>query len=417
MKNFRWVIILLAFIATIINYLDRSAISYAIGPLKELFHLTDADFGLVGSAFGIGYILCTFLGGILVDRYGSRRVWSAAAIIWSISCGLLSIASGFITLFLFRVLMGLAEGPAFPALTRTATDWLPMGERSRALAIGLAAVPFSAVIGAPLLSHMIIHFGWQAMFIILGIAGVIWAIIWYVLYRDQAKDSPHVSAAELQHISAGSIANFKRKPTNWRFILLNKNLLVNNYAFFSFGYLLFFAVTWLPGYFEQTYHTNIKQTGWLLMLPWLLGTVLILICGFWSDKIWKKTGSLRKSRSQFIWICQIISALCLIAATMTSDVTTALLFISLGLGIGLMPNAAFYALNADLIKEHAATSLGVMDAAFALAGILAPLITGYLATITGNFKVAIYLMAILSISSGILVAIFQHPDRDIQKNV
>src|SRR5581483_9376141 len=148
---FRWVIMGLAFLVTLINYLDRSAIAYAISSIKADFGLSDAQFGFIAGAFAIGYMIMTLGGGILVDLWGAHRVWSVAALLWSGCTALMGVASNFPVMFCFRTMLGLAEGPHFPSLTRVVADWLPKEERARATAIGLAAVPFAQVIGGPLI--------------------------------------------------------------------------------------------------------------------------------------------------------------------------------------------------------------------------------------------------------------------------
>lgn len=407
MKSFRWVIVTLVFIATIINYIDRTALSYAITPLEQTFKLTNTDFGIVAAAFGLGYLFMTVVGGVLVDTFGARKIWSVFAIFWSFSCALIGLATGFVWIFIFRLLLGLSEGPSFPALTRVAADWLPLKERARALAVGLAAVPFASVLGAPFISHLIVVTGWRLMFILLGLLGIIWAIIWYIIFRDQPADCKYVTADELQHIQYEHAILKSKTKTSWRFILFNRSLVVNNYAFFSFGYLLFFAITWLPGYLEQTYHLKIKEVGWFLLLPWLTATILILVGGFLSDWLMEKTKSIRIARSHLIWICQIISAVCFIPLLFTHSLIIVAVSISLGVGFGLMPNAAFYAINTDLAYDRAATSLGVMDCAFAAAGIVAPLLTGWLATLTGNFSAAFILLIVLTFSSALAIVLWQ----------
>ncbi|MBS0359269.1 MAG: MFS transporter [Proteobacteria bacterium] len=413
-KNFRWTIIGLIFTATIINYLDRSALSYAITPIKNLFHLSDASFGFIASGFGIGYLVMTIGGGILVDRFGAGRVWTFAAILWSVVSIFMGLAAGFTTLMLLRILLGVAEGPAFPALSRAIADWLPSHERATAFGIGLCAVPLASVIGAPLISSLILTLGWRWMFVVLGILGIIWTVIWVTLFRDRPKDSPHVSAEELKIISeSGTVPETQHRFTTraeWRFILLDRSLLANNFAFFSFGYLLFFALSWLPGYFEQTFGVHLNQLAVFLIAPWLLATILILVGGRFSDYMWQKTKNIRKARSHIIWICQIISAICFIPVILTNSLTIALVFITLGIAIGLMPNAAFYAINTDLARERAGTALGVMDAAFALGGILAPSLTGLISHVTGSFNSAFILMIVLTILSALGIIFFQKPE-------
>lgn len=421
--SFRWVVIALAFFITIVNYLDRSAISYAIGPLKREFGLNDADFGMIAAAFGIGYIVMTFIGGILVDLYGARKMWAGSAILWSAVTALMGLASGYWMLFILRTGLGIAEGPNFPALTRVVADWMPASERARATAIGLAAVPLASVIGAPLLSHLIINCGWQTMFYILGGLGLIWVVAFVALFKDYPENSRFVSTAELHHIREGKTFSehmsdqeirqhkLTKGETTWTYMLFNPALLSNNIAFFAFGYLLFFALTWLPGYLESTYGLQLKQIGIFLIAPWLTAFVLLLLAGYLSDYLLAKTGSIRMARSHMIWVCQLLSALCFLPVVLVHSLPVAITFISLGVGIGLMPNACFYALNTDLAEDRAATSLGIMDCYFAAAGIAAPMLTGFMATATGNFNSAIILMMGFTVIAVLGVIFFQHPDQ------
>jgi sugar phosphate permease len=326
-------------------------------------------------------------------------------------CALFGLATGFWTFFLLRILLGVAEGPAFPALNRGVANWLPIQQRARALALGLSAVPFASVIGAPLISHLILTIGWRYMFIILGVIGFIWALVWYKFFNDQPQHSPYVLTSELDKITAEKKYPATRPKTPWKKLLLNPALLTNHYAFFSFGYLLFFSITWLPAYFEQTYDLKLKAIAFFLIAPWLLGTILILMGGLLSDWLFKKTGKIRIARSHLIWICQLISALCFIPVIVFHSLSISLIFISLAIGIGLMPNAAFYALNIDLVPDHAATSLGITDCAFAIAGILAPLSTGLLTHFTNNYTAAISLLIAFTYSSALGIILFQHPDK------
>ncbi len=411
MTQYRWRMMVLAFFAIIITYLDRSALSYAIHPLQTEFGFTNTDFGFIASAFGLGYLVMTVVGGVLVDRFGARKIWSVFSVFWSLACAAMAWACGLLGFFLLRLLLGIAEGPSFPALTRVSADWLPVSERGRALAFGLAAVPFASVVGAPFISFLVSTVGWRLMFVILGSLGLLWALLWYFLFRDLPREMKNISRSELTFIEQGlEHPGQSKTKTSWRFILFNRALLVNNFAFFVFGYLLFFAITWLPGYLEQTYHIHVRATGWFLIAPWVTATVLLLLGGFLSDAIWRKTQSIRLSRSYVIWVSQLLSALCFLPLLFYHSFTVGLIAISLGLGFGMMPNAAFYALNTDLARDRAATSLGVMDCGFALAGILAPLMTGWLANLTGNFKAAFGCLIILTICSALSIILWQHPE-------
>lgn len=419
MSHYRWTIIGFAFFAVLISYFDRIALSYAVGPIEQAFHLTNQDFGAILSAFGIGYLFLTFVGGVLVDYFGARKVWMVFAICWGAVCLFLASATGFIWLFSARLLLGLAEGPTFPTLNRVATDWLPVSERARALALSIAAVPFSSVVGAPLISYSMSSLGWRGTFFVLGFLGVVWALIWYVIFRDSPAQSRHVSSLELNYIKNEKLnvphlaPQKKEVKTSWKFLLFNKTLLINNYAYFSFGYLLFFAINWLPGYLQQTYAFQVNKAGWFLVIPWLVATLLLIVGGMISDKLWQKTGSIRIARSHVIWVCQLLSVLCFIPLLTAHSLFVAMISLSLGLGFGMMPNSVFYAMNSDLARDRAGASLGIMVCASAAAAILAPWITGFLSTKTGNFSAAFLLMMGLMLTSVVAVAFFQHPDETL----
>jgi len=421
-SSYRWIIIGLAFIITLVNYLDRSAMAYAIEPLKLEFGFKDSDIGKIQAAFGIGYMFMTTGGGILVDKYGARSVWSIAAVLWSGCTALVGAASSFWLFSAIRIGLGLSEGPHFPALTRVVADWLPSQERARSTAFGLAAVPLSSAIGAILITTLIRFYGWKLMFAILGSAGIIWAVIWWFVYRDYPEHSKFVNDAELSLIREGAPINRDRKfaeikahdismgGTTWKFILTNPALVANNFGFFSFGYVLFFGVTWLPEYFLRTYHLNLKTAGPYLMAPWLTAAVFLVAAGFISDYIWKKTGSMRKARTHIIWVTQLLSGLSFIPIMFNPTLPVALTMISLGMGFGLMANSCFYAMNCDLAKDKAATSLGLMDSYLALAGIVAPYFTGYLTEVTGNFNCAFFLLSFFTLASVVAILILQKPD-------
>jgi nitrate/nitrite transporter NarK len=187
--------------------------------------------------------------------------------------------------------------------------------------------------------------------------------------------------------------------------------MINNYAFFCFGYLLYFSVTWLPGFLQETYGLKLSQVGTFLMIPWATASVLLPLGGYISDKVWHRTHSLRKSRCHLMWICQLLSGLCLVPMLFKPDLSVAMVMVSLGLGFGLMPNAAFYSLNCDLAKDRVATSQGLMTMFSSISSIGAPILTGWLVTASGNFTSAFGLLIFFTLSSVLAVFFFQHPDQ------
>ncbi len=413
--HYRWVVAGLIFFITLVNFIDRSAISFVIDPLKKEFGFTDTQFGMILSAFGVGYVLLTAFGGWLVDRWGTRLIWPVAAISWSICVGLLGFAAGLWGFIGLRFLLGITEGPHFPAMSRSISDWLPPSERARALSLGLVAIPLSSVIGSPITSYLVADFGWKTMFVAISAIGMIWAVIWYWFFRDKPEDSPYVSPAELQLISttrSGKAVEIENTSVDWRFILTHPALIANNIAYFAFGYMLFFATLWLPGYFLSQHGLNLKSVGWYLTIPWLVGALFLKAGGILSDWLYQKTGSSRLARSHLIWSSQLLAAICFVALSFTHSLSFSLFFLSLGLGFGLMPQPAFFSINIDVAKHRSGTSQGVTSSCLSLAGIIAPVLTGWLIDLTGNFQGAFLLLAGLTVIAVIAVILFHYPDRE-----
>ena len=170
-------------------------------------------------------------------------------------------------------------------------------------------------------------------------------------------------------------------------------------------------MTWLPSYLEKAYHLDLKQVGVFAILPWLVAALLLWACGYLSDALLRKTGSLRVARSHPIWISQLLAGLCILPVIYIHDLTVMLVFISLAVGLSMSANAAFYAVNVDVARERAGTALGVMDTFFAISGFVAPLITGWIVGVTQSFNTAFWLLAVLALSSVVVVILFHHPDR------
>ncbi|EQD65157.1 major facilitator superfamily MFS_1 [mine drainage metagenome] len=424
--RFRWLVVALIFFITVINYIDRSAIAYAIGAIARDLGFGHHDEALLNgfilAAFSLGYMFTTFLGGILADRHGARVTLFWAALLWSLAIGMTGFAAGFAMLVVARVLLGVAEGPNFPAMNRAVADWLSSRERAIALGNALVAVPLALAIGAPIVTQLILHLSWRGMFIVLMLASLLWLPLWWWLFRDFPEHSRHVNAAELAHIRDGaapeldhaaSARHAARRKTRglWKFLLRNPTLLANDWAFFVFGYFLFFFMTWLPSYLQQTYALKLGAVGWFSVLPWLTAALMLWGTGYLSDWLLRRTGSLRVARSHVIWVTQLLAGLCILPVIFVHDLGVALVFITLAVGLGMSSNACFYAVNVDVARARSGTALGVMDTFFALAGFIAPVLTGWLVGLSGHYQAAFALLALLALSSVLAVLLFHHPDQ------
>ena len=420
-SRYRWFIVFLLFAITVVNYIDRAALSYAIPMIQRDLGLSPASTGAILGAYVLGYAITTLIGGFAVDRYGARLILTIAAVLWSLSIGATALATSVTILYAARVLLGVSEGPNFPALTGAVSHWLSPHERATALANALLAVPLALAIGGPLVTQLLGWLDWRLTFAALFVLSAAWIPLWYFCFRDDPSQSRFVNEAELAHIrktdpgmTAAPHAVLKSWPEAGvlKALLTNRTLLANTWAFFVFGYFLFFFMTWLPSYLEQKYGLNIASVGLFSVLPWLSATVLLWAMGRWSDHLLKTTGRMRIARSYLIAGSQFVAAIAVIPVALTDDLTVAIAGITVAVAASMGANAAYYAVNVDIAPQRAATALGIMDFAFAIAGFLAPAITGWVLNIRGSFADGFLLMTVLALSSVLVVLLFHHPDED-----
>jgi ACS family hexuronate transporter-like MFS transporter len=423
-SRFRWFIVFLLFAITVVNYIDRSAIAYAIPLIERELGFSAAQSGAILGAFGLGYAVTTLLGGFAVDRWGARLVLTVAALLWSLSIGMTALATGVVMLYAARVLLGVSEGPNFPALTGAVTHWLSPHERATALGNALLAVPLALAIGGPIVTQLLAWLDWRQTFGALFVLSAAWVPLWWLLFRDSPEQSRFVNRAELDRIRTGHASVGKPPPAVSRTwpeaavlgrLLTNPTLLANTWAFFVFGYFLFFFMTWLPSYLERKYGLNLGAVGLFTVLPWLAAAFLLWLFGRWSDALLARTGSLRIARSWLIAGTQLVAAIAIVPVALTDSLAVAIAGITVAVAASMGANAAYYAVNVDIVPERAATALGIMDFAFALAGFLAPAITGWVLSIRGSFEDGFLLMTVLALSSVIVVLLFHRPDRDVAR--
>jgi sugar phosphate permease len=418
---FRWWIVALCLIIGIVNYLDRSSLSFFYKPIVDDFDISHAQFGLLSSAFAVGYFLMTFIGGWLADTVGSRRVLFVILLCWGILSLHFAVSAVFAGALVNRLLLGAAEGPSHPSVLRALTNWLPKSEISKGSAIGISIVsPAAIIIGGPLAAAIYSWFHrWEAMFILIGILSFIAGFAWLLLFRDDPQDSPIVKEVELDKIStsaASTTGSVKREASNIKVIhLLRDGTLCSNFIlFFTGGYLFWFTLSWFPGYLQDAYNVHVESSALFSTIPWFGFGVAAIVSSVISDHLLKSTGSL-KFKKHALWIVAVASGLFLIPPYLAHNLTTSIAFISLAVTALGFANSLNWSLNADVVPERAGLAGGIMDAAYALAGFVAPFFTGWLVDTTGSFSLALLTGAVIAIIGGILVTILSHPDRSVRE--
>ena len=398
LSGFRFLVVGLCFLLSLVNYMDRVVISFAIEPIQADFGLDNTRFGVLISAFALGTVSINALAGWMLDRASVRWVWSLSIFAWSLTMILLGMAHLLVLFIALRYALGLGEGVNFPAMNRTMADWIPPGELSRMVSLGLLGVPMAMLIGGPLLSHMIDALGWRGSFIGLGVLGLAVGLLWLVLYRT----GPYcVHARPASPAEAGK---------QWLSLLKNRTLLATCWSFFAFGYVLFFAISWMPGYLEQTYQMKLTTIGWFSSLPWALAVILMPLAGWISDRLMVRTGNIRTARVHIIWICQLMATLFFIPLMFSQSPAVAVACLSLAIGFSMMPNSPYYSICTDLFRQRSGAATGILVTFFSLSGIVSPLLTGWLTDAFGGFASAFGALVVLIGSAVLGMLLLAHPD-------
>lgn len=378
-------VIALALALGLINYLDRVVISFAVAPIRREFGIDDASFGLAMSLFAAGALAINGLAGVLLDRWGARVVWAGGLLLWSITMFTLGLLEHWWVFLALRVLLGIGEGVNFPAMNRAIADWVPRERSTMATSLALLGVPVALLVGGPLFGETIARWGWRWTFMALGIAGGSLFLLWSILYRDPPRDTSGPRA----------------KSAGWTQLLRDPTLLATSWSFFGFGAVLFFGVTWIPGYFESSFGLDLLSIGWFTTLPWGISILGMIAVGFVSDRIYASTGDVRRARIHPIWILQSLAAACFLPLAFVDSSSWAIFWLTLGIAFSMSSNGPYYAVCTDLFEEEAGSATGVMVTFFSASGVITPVMIGWLSDVTTSFAAGFLMLAAI-VSSGAL---------------
>ncbi len=277
----RWWVVGLLFLATVINYIDRQTLSILSATLRTELALTDRDYANAVSAFLFSYLIMYTVSGRLIDRFGVRLGVTACVVWWSIASMLTGLARGPLSLALFRGLLGIGEPGIFPAGVKACGEWFP--KKSRALATGIfsSGGAVGAIIAAPLIAWLTLHFGWRLAFVIPGALGLLWLPFWLKFYRHPAQH-PAVTPADLAQLELDRPG----APTPcWRDVLAKRHVwgLVASRLFSD--PVWYFYLFWLPDYLQRIRHLSLKEIGFYAWIPFLFADLGNVLGGMISDAL------------------------------------------------------------------------------------------------------------------------------------
>ncbi len=290
--KYRYVVALLLFIAGAINYMDRAALGVVAPILNKELSLSPSQLGIVFSSFFFGYSIFAFVGGQLADKYGPRRVFSWAMGTWSILCGLTAAVTGFGTLLIARALFGFGEGPMNSTTNRTITNWFPRHETATMVGFTFSGQTIGSAIAGPVVGLIAIAYGWRTSFVIIAALGLVWIVAWRMFVTDRPAQSARVGEAEREMVEesrgAAHPAEGGDENTPLRSYLFRPSTLALGVGLFAVNYTLFVFISWMPSYFTNALHLDMKHMSILSAVPWACGGIGYFGGGLLADACFKR---------------------------------------------------------------------------------------------------------------------------------
>ncbi|WP_230427210.1 MFS transporter [Collimonas humicola] len=408
--KFRWFIVFMLFLACVISYLDRAALSVAAPLIAKDFNLDPAHLGIVFSAFFVGYSLFCFIGGYAADRFGARRVLIVAIAFWSIFCSLTAVASGLISLLIIRVVFGAGEGPLATCTNKIVSGWFDRREQTTAVGFANSGLQLGAALAGPVIGLMAVKWGWRVPFVVIGIVGMLWVLMWSIFSSDRPEGNRWIRGTMKLPVSddaaSGKVAEvLPRKPLSA--YLKSPIILATSLAYFGYAYILYFFLSWFPSYLMMERHLSLASMSIVNVIPWVLGFMGIALGGFTSDLIFRWTGNALKSRKIVIVVGLLVAAACVALAGIANSVGMAVALMSITVFFMNLTLSVYWAIILDTVEPARMGGVGgFMHLLANTAGILAPILTGFLVQWTKVFTSAFFFAGGISLAGALAVAFF-----------
>ncbi len=400
------------FILAMIVLFDRILISVAKDPIAESISLTDKQMGWVLSIFALGYALFQTPSGLLADRFGARRILTAVVTLWSFFTAITGAAFNFISLMIIRFLFGAGEAGAFPGMSQTIYRWIPLKERGIVHGINFSGGRIGAAIALPVVAGLIEWTGWRMTFALMGLVGLIWAVIWYAWFRDDPENHPSVTAEELQAIredmpppkAAGA-------PLKFGQLFASKSMWYIMAQYFCSNFTFFFCLTWLFPHLKAKYQLDAIEAGFYSSAPLLFGALGNWFSGWWVDRIFKR-GHWQRSRQLPAIVGFLCAAVGIFASVYMDHVTGAIIFISLAVFGADMTLSPSWSTCVDIAKDHSGAVSGTMNMAGNLGSFFTALAFPYLLAMTASDRPFFFLAAALNVIA-VIIWIRIKPDQPL----
>ena len=406
----RWRIAWLLGIGVLVNYFDRVNLSVSHASLFAAFGISDIAFGYLSGAYNWTYALCQLPIGVLLDKFGVKRIGRISTFLWSVASFGAAAAPGIHSLFAARLALGVGEAPTFPANAKATGYWFPQQERSLATSIFDAAAKFASAVGVPVIGIVLIHVGWRWSFAITGLISFLYFLLFWRMYRDPDEDSA-LSDLERSYIATeGGVPRpheiVHMEPDSLGYLLTQRKVIGLAVGMGSYNYVFYLLLTWLPSYLSFALHIDLLHSFLYTSVPWLVATILDILVGGWLVDALIQRGWDASMVRRVILIGGTTCGLGIFGAAHAHSAQQALIWISVSIG-GLSAASPVGWSIPSLITSRGNVGKvgGIVNFSNQLSGIAAPIVTGYLVSARQSFAWAFGVSAIY-LAIGIAAYVF-----------
>ena len=393
-KAYRIQLVLVLFLCMFIMGLDRSTLGVAAPVIMKELGIDPATMGIALSAFFWTYTACNLPAGAIADKYGAKLVLGWAAAIWSLSSACSGLATNMATLVMSRLGVGVGEAAVFPVMAKVAADNIESKSRGTAVGFYLSGARLGYAATPIIMGYLIAQYSWRDAFYITGIGSLAWCVIWYFFYHERRD-------GEAQ---PGALASKPAKePTPWLQLLTNRCTLGIFLSKFCGDYLYYMFLTWVPSYLVMERGFSILKMGFYASLPFFTAFIVQPLAGLLSDWLLKRGFSLTAARKGVLVGAQLCAATIMIVG-FVDDAMIAVAILTLNVAAGSTIGGMMFTLSTEVSPPGlTATVTGSMNTVGAVAGILAPTITGFIVSITGSFQLALAVSGVLLLIAALTV--------------
>lgn len=400
-RDYRWQLVLVLLLGSVVNYVDRVNLGFATS-IRSEFGLTPIEWGMLLSAWMWPYAVANLPAGWLIDKLGISRIYIWSLVIWSIATVAAGLSHNFTELYMTRIVLGIAEAPFFVIASSLTQRYFNSATRGLAASIVNIGPKIANGFAPPVVAFLIIYFHWRGMFIILGFAGFLVVGLWLLVYNKE--DDKYIAQ------EADDVVAVPHAPVKLSRLFFSKTSMWFNLGNFGSSYVFWLFFTWIPTYLMDQRGLNLKEAGFVTMIPFIAGVIAVPLGGYWSDWLIKRGCNVIRARIIPAVAGCLLAGVASIPINYVSGLPAAVALFTLSTFAVSARVGVLWALVGDISpKESVGTFGGIQNFANFVGGALAPMITGVVLARTNNYNIVFWISGVLVIFAAFCYAMIRVP--------